>query len=82
MLVDYKMQTPFEIFTIIIEKQKGNVSKNEPDINRKAKASKIKIGSITDLDHHGIRQGILFWTAFVKQVNLLCVSLNNRDPNR
>ena len=59
MLVNYKMQTPFEKLATNKRQPKQIVIENKTDINRKAKASRVMMGKITDLGLNGIRQGLI-----------------------
>ena len=57
-LVNYKMQTPLEVFTINIRQQKQIVIKSISDFNKKKqKIQKFMLGTIMDFDLDGTRQG-------------------------
>ena len=60
--------------------RKEMVTKSKPDFNNIQKATKIKMGIITNLILTGDVKESLFLTGFVRQVSLLSVSLTNRDP--
>ena len=69
MLANYKLQTPFKFFAIKIKQEKQIVIQSKLDFNRKQRSNLTRY----------IKECLIL-TGLVTQVNLLFVSLTNKEP--